>query len=160
MPSTFLSPSWVDAVRTTLDAGPDDETLAGKLPEYWDFYREVRASYRSSWALGVRDLPAELGGGERYLYVAWGDDRVLECRIPEESMPVTATYVLAADYQDWKALLLGYDALRTVMYRKLLLVQGDLLEFFKGIYFFVESLALIAGVPTSFPAAAELPAPA
>jgi hypothetical protein len=160
MPSTFLSPSWVDAVRTTLDAGPDDETLAGKLPEYWDFYREVRTSYQSSWALGVRDLPAELGGGERYLYVAWGDDRVLECRILEESTPVTATYVLAADYEDWKALLQGYDALRTVMYRKLLLVQGDLLEFFKSIYFFVESLALIAGVPTRFPAAAELPAPA
>ena len=160
MASTFLSPSWVDAVRTALDAGPDEETLAGKLPEYWDFYRQVRTNYRSSWALGVRDLPAELGGGERYLYMAWGDDRVLECRILDESMPVTATYVLAADYEDWKALLQGYDALRTVMYRKMLLVQGDLLEFFKGIYFFVESLALITTVPTSFPAAAELPAPA
>ena len=160
MASTFLSPSWVDAVRTALDAGPDEEALAGKLPEYWDFYRQVRANYNSSWALGVRDLPAELAGGERYLYVAWGDDRVIECRILDESVPVTATYVLAADYQDWKALLQGYDALRTVMYRKLLLEQGDLLEFFKGIYFFVESLALIAAVPTSFPAAAELPASA
>ena len=160
MPSTFLSPSWVDAVRSALDDGPDDDALAGKLPEYWDFYREARTNYQSSWALGVRDLPAELGGGQRYLYVAWGDDRVLECRILEESTPVTATYVLAADYQDWKALLQGYDALRTVMYRKLLLVQGDLLEFFKGIYFFVESLALIATVPTSFPADAKVPTPA
>ena len=160
MPSTFLSPSWVDAVRTALDAGPDEEALAAKLPEYWDFYRQVRTDYRSSWALGVRDLPAELAGGERYLYVAWDDDRVFECRVLDESVPVTATYVLAADYQDWKALLQGYDALRTVMYRKLLLEKGDLLEFFKGIYFFVESLALIATVPTSFPAAAELPAPA
>ena len=160
MPSTFLSPSWVDAVRSALDDGPDEEALAGKLPEYWDFYRQVRTDYRSSWALGVCDLPAGLGGGQRYLYVAWGDDRVLECRILEESTPVTATYVLAADYQDWKALLQGYDALRTVMYRKLLLVQGDLLEFFKGIYFFVESLALIATVPTSFPADAKVPTPA
>jgi hypothetical protein len=160
VPSTFLSPSWVDAVRSSLDAGPDEEALAAKLPEYWEFYHQVRTNYRSSWALGVRDLPAELAGGARYLYVEWGDDRVLECRILDESVPMTANYVLAAEYQDWKALWQGYDALRTVMYRKLLLEEGDLLEFFKGIYFFVESLALIATVPTSFPAAAELPAPA
>jgi hypothetical protein len=156
--STFLSPSWVAGVRGALDAGPDDEALAGKLPEYWEFYHLVRGDYQASWALGVRDLPAELGGGDRYLFVAWGDDGVRECRILEESEPVSATYVLAADYRDWKALLEGYDALRTVMYRKLLLEEGDLLEFFKGIYFFVESLTLMASVPTSFPA--ELPAPA
>jgi hypothetical protein len=54
----------------------------------------------------------------------------------------------------------GYDALRTVMYRKLLLEDGDLLEFFKGIYFFVESLELIAKVPTGFPADARVGAPA
>jgi hypothetical protein len=158
--STFLSPSWVAAVRGALDAGPDDDALAGKLPEYWEFYHLVRGDYQASWALGVRDLPAELGRGERYLFVEWGDDRVRECRILEESEPVSATYVLAAGYQDWKALFEGYDALRTVMYRKLLLEEGDLLEFFKGIYFFVESLALIASVPTNSPAAAELPAPA
>ena len=33
----------------------------------------------------------------------------------DESEPVDATYVLAADYHDWKALFEGYDALRTVM---------------------------------------------
>jgi hypothetical protein len=38
------------------------------------------------------------------------------------------------------------------MYRKLLLEDGDLLEFFKGIYFFVECLALIATVSTALPA--------
>ena len=98
---------------------------------------------------------AELGGGERYLVVAWGDGRVTDCRIVDGSETGDATYVLAADFQDWKALHEGYDALRTVMYRKLLLERGDLLEFFKAIYFFVESLALIAKVPTSFPANAE-----
>ena len=44
------------------------------------------------------------------------------------------------------------------MYRKLLLEEGDLLEFFKAIYFFVECLALIATVPTSFPANSAVPA--
>jgi hypothetical protein len=43
------------------------------------------------------------------------------------------------------------------MYRKLLLEEGDLLEFFKAIYFFVECLALISTVPTSFPANSAVP---
>ena len=51
--------------------------------------------------------------------------------------------MLGMDYRDWKALHEGYDAQRTVMYRKILLEQGDLLEFFKAIYFFVECLAVI-----------------
>ena len=155
----FFSPSWAEAVGQALDAGPDEATLAGKLREYWDFCNLIRYTYPSSWALGVRDLPAELGGGERYLLVAWGDGRVTDCRIVDGSETVDATYVLAADFQDWKALHEGYDALRTVMYRKLLLERGDLLEFFKAIYFFVESLALIAKVPTRFPANAEALAP-
>jgi hypothetical protein len=154
----FFSPSWAEAVGSALDAGPDEETLAGKLPEYWEFYDLVRSEYPASWALGVRHLPDELGGGTRYLVVEWGDNHVTGCRILDESEPVHATFVLAADYHDWKALFEGYDALRTVMYRKLLLEEGDLLEFFKGIYFFVECLALIAKVPTGFPANAKVPA--
>jgi hypothetical protein len=57
-------------------------------------------------------------------------------------------------YADWKALHEGYDAQRTVMYRKIKLEDGDLLEFFKPIYFFVECLAVIAAVPAGYPALA------
>ena len=71
-----------------------------------------------------------------------------------------ATYVLAMDYQDWKALHEGYDAQRTVMYRKILLEEGDLLEFFKAIYFFVESLAVIGSVPGVYPETLRWNAPA
>jgi len=38
------------------------------------------------------------------------------------------------------------------MYRKIVLEEGELLEFFKGIYFFVESLAVIGSVPAAYPA--------
>jgi hypothetical protein len=154
MTSTFFTQQWADGVRDALNAGPDEQAIAGKLPEYWDFYNQVREVYPSSWALGVR--------GTGYLLVQWGDGHVTECRVLGESEPVEATYVLAADYHDWKALFEGYDALRTVMYRKLLLEEGDLLEFFKAIYFFVECLAVIATVPTKFPtnSAANSAAPA
>src|SRR6476646_6668012 len=155
--SMFFSRQWADEVQDSLEAGPPAEALAGKLQEYWDFYNLIRYTYSSSWALGARDLPAELGGGTRYLVVGWKEGHVDECRVLDESEPLEATYVLAADYRDWKALFEGYDALRTVMYRKLLLHEGDLLEFFKAIYFFVECLALIAQVPTSFPANSAVP---
>ena len=160
MTAMFLTQAWADDVRDALNVGPDERALANKLQEYWDFYNLVRAVYESSWALGARNLPAELGGGERYLYVSWSGYFVTECRVLDEAEPVDATYVLVADYADWTALFSGYDALRTVMYRKLLLEQGNLLEFFTAIYFFVESLALIAKVPTSFPAYSAVLAPA
>ena len=160
MSAMFMSSAWAAAVGAALEAGPDDHARAQKLPEYWDFYGLVRSEYQSSWALGVRGLPAALGGGVRYLLVAWGANHVTECRVLDESEPVAATYALTADYDDWRALINGYDALRTVMYRKLLLDDGPLLEFFKAIYFFVESLALIGAVPTRFPADAKVLAPA
>ena len=47
-----------------------------------------------------------------YLRVVWGEGRVTDCRIVDGSERVDATYVLGADYGDWKALQQGYDALR------------------------------------------------
>ena len=72
-------------------------------------------------------------------------------RIIAPDAPPKATYVLGMDYLDWKALHEGYDAQRTVMYRKMMLEDGNLLEFFKGIYFFVECLAVIGAVPAAYP---------
>jgi hypothetical protein len=38
------------------------------------------------------------------------------------------------------------------MYRRILLEDGSLLEFFKTIYFFVESLAVIGTIAADYPA--------
>jgi hypothetical protein len=58
------------------------------------------------------------------------------------------------DYADWRALHDGYDPQRTVMYRKILLEEGNVLEFFKSVYFFTECLGIIGAVPAGFPALA------
>jgi hypothetical protein len=123
----FFSKEWADAVRDALTAGPDEQARAVK-----------------SWALGCRDRGS-------YLFVQWSGGTVTDCRIIGPDDPLQATYVLGMDYRDWKALHDGYDAQRTVMYRKIMLEQGDLLEFFKAIYFFVESLAVISAVPAAYP---------
>ena len=151
----FFSKEWADAVRDALTAGPDEQARAAKLQEYWDFFDWLKSVYPASWALGCRDLPGP--GSTAYLFVQWSGGTVTDCRIigPDDP-PLTspalfnATYVLGMDYRDWKALHDGYDAQRTVMYRKIMLEQGDLLEFFKAIYFFVESLAVVGAVPAAY----------
>ena len=140
----FFSKEWADTARDALTAGPDERLRAGKLQEYWDFFDLIKSMYPASWALGCRDLGT-------YLFVQWGGGEVTDCRLIGPDEPLQATYVLGMDYQDWKALHDGYDAQRTVMYRKMLLEEGDLLEFFKGIYFFVESLTVIGTIPARYP---------
>jgi hypothetical protein len=153
----FFSPSWASSVAGALTAGPSEQARAGKLQEYWDFVDRIKSGYPASWALGCRDLP-DLSG-TAYLFVQWGGGAVTDCRIIGPDEPVKATYVLGMDYLDWKALHEGYDAQRTVMYRKIVLEEGDLLEFFKAIYFFVESLAVIGSVPGVYPQALPSIAP-
>ncbi len=142
----FFSPEWAAAVRDALAAGPPAQDRAGKLPMYWDFFDKVKAGYASSWALGCRNLPA----GDASLYVRWGGGTVTECRVTGPGDRPAATYVLGMDYADWRALHEGYDPQRTVMYRKILVEEGNILEFFKGIYFFTECLAVIGKVPAGF----------
>jgi hypothetical protein len=142
----FFSKQWADSVRDALTAGPSAQARAGKLQEYWDFFDRIRDAYQASWALGCRDL------GPAYLFIQWGGGTVTDCHVIGPDDPLEASYVLGMDYRDWKALHEGYDAQRTVMYRKILLEDGSLLEFFKGIYFFVECLAVIGAVPAGYPA--------
>lgn len=147
----FFSPEWAAAVRDALAAGPPEQARAGKLSMYWDFFDKAKASYASSWALGCRDLP---DGHPASLYIQWGGGTVTGCRITGPGDQRKATYVLGMDYADWRALHDGYDPQRTVMYRKILVEEGNILEFFKTIYFFTECLAIIGKVPASFRALA------
>jgi hypothetical protein len=144
----FFTKQWADEVRDALTTGPSAAARAGKLREYWDFFDRVKGAYPASWALGCRDAD----GGPAYLFVQWAGGTVTDCRILGPDDPVAASYVLGMDYRDWKALHDGYDAQRTVMYRKMILQEGNLLEFFKGIYFFVECLAVVGTVPAHYPA--------
>jgi hypothetical protein len=143
----FFSPEWAAAVRDALAAGPTEQDRAGKLPMYWDFFEKVKAGYAASWALGCRGLGASL-------YVQWGGGTVTDCRVTGPGDGTDATYVLGMDYADWQALHDGYDPQRTVMYRKILVEEGNILEFFKGIYFFTECLGVIGKVPAGFRALA------
>ena len=149
----FFSTEWATAVRDALTAGPTKQQRVGKLDEYWDFYELIKSLYPASWALGCRDLPPSVGKAPSYLTVRWDAGSVISCQITGPDDPLDATYVLDMDYQGWRELHDGFDPQRTVMYRKILLEDGDLLEFFKTIYFFVECLAIIGKVSAQYPEA-------
>src|ERR1700749_1417900 len=123
-PEVF-SPDWAATVRDALNAGPTESAKAGKLTMYWDFFDRVKAGYAASWSLGCGGLP---DGRSAALFVQWGGGEVTECRVTEGEP--AADYVMTMDYADWQALHDGYDPQRTVMYRKLLVEQGNILEFF------------------------------
>src|SRR5271166_413275 len=127
----FFSKKWADSVRDALAAGPPEQARAGKLQEYWDFFELIKGMYPASWALGCRDLPAQLSDGPAYLYIQWGSGAVTDCQIVGPDEALNATYVLGMDYAGWNAMHDGYDAQRTVMYRRIRLEEGNLLEFFK-----------------------------
>ena len=147
----FFTQAWADDVREALMAGPSEQAREGKLQEYWDFIAYLRSIYPASWALGCRELGS-------YLFIQWAGGAVADCRIVGPDEPLGAIYVLGMDYADWKALHEGYDAQRTVMYRKMMLEEGELLQFFKAVYFFVEYLNVIGSVPGTYPETIRQPA--
>jgi hypothetical protein len=144
----LFGPEWAEEVRAAVDRGPGVDARAGKLDSYWDWIARARESYSSSWALGVRDLA---GRGPHYLRLGWKDGVCAEAAIVGPDDPLDATYVLAADLATWSALLDGEDPGRIVMYRRLRLEEGEVVRFFRAIYFFVESVAVIGRVPARVP---------
>ncbi|MEW9556194.1 hypothetical protein [Nonomuraea sp. NPDC050783] len=137
----FFTAEWAEAARAAVDAGPTEQDRAGKLPAYWSWIDRARAGYTARWALGVRD------SGE-YLVLTWKDGHCTDGSIVR-GPAVEAEYVLAADRDVWRSLREGADPGRVVMYRGLRLEQGDVLAFFRTIYFFVESLAVLARLPAA-----------
>lgn len=146
----FFSAEWAAWVGVVADAGPAREIRAGKQDTYWGWIDRVRAGYGGSWALSVRHLPPH--GEPACLLLEWRDGRCVGARIADVRGASSAAFLLSADYADWQALLGGYDPGRAVIYRKLLLERGSVLEFFRVVYFFIEVLRCVVGVPTSFTA--------
>ncbi|MFJ2439254.1 MULTISPECIES: hypothetical protein [unclassified Streptomyces] len=145
----FLTEEWAEDVRRALNAGPDEEARAAKLPNYWRWIEGVRSTYSSSWALGVVGLPdAPDDGG--YLRLDWQDGQCVKASVlgPAKPAEMAVDYVLRGDLATWRQLLSDEcDPRRVVMYRQLRLEKGDTLSFFQAIYFFAEAVGVLSKVP-------------
>lgn len=138
--TALFSPEWAVAVREAVDRGPGDEVRAGKLPTYWEWIADARARHDGTWALVAPDLPG-------CLLLVWEQGRCTRAVAAAPEAAAGAAYVLSAPLAVWRELAEGADAGRLVMYRRIRLQRGDVLAFFRMVYFVVESLAAIGRVP-------------
>ena len=153
-PILFFSARWAEAARSVINEGPDQATIERKLEGFWNWIERAKAAVNCTLGLAVRDLPNGAADAivlqlERGICTGV----TLTTRAAAEQC---CSYLLAGDCAAWRELLNGYDAGRSIMYRKLLLEQGDLLVFFRSVYYWTETLACLQRIPTEFaPAAAS-----
>ena len=141
----FFTKEWADAVREAVNKGPSEDYLGSKLDDYWMWIDNARNSFEGSLAFAITRAD-ELEPEVVALTFSGGSCTVAEI-LNVDDLPAEA-YVLAGEREAWRDLMTGYDAGKSVMYRRLLLVRGNLLAFFNRVYFFVELLALVGKVPT------------
>lgn len=139
----LFTPRWAGMARQAVQRGADENVRAGKLDTYWDWIDQARAEHSESWALGMH-RPT----GTSYLRLQWKNG---VCTSGEIRSSPAADYVLVAEPAVWRELLDGSDPGRLLMYRRMRLVDGDVLRFFRVVYFVVESLAAIARIPAAPP---------
>jgi putative sterol carrier protein len=142
--AAFLSEEWAQQVRDAVNRGPDEEYRKTKIEKYWEWIDMVRGAFVGSLALGIRE--PDQG---RYLRLDFSGGACTSASIVERDNAAQGTFVLEGDDETWRELLTGYDPGKAIMYRRLMLASGEILEFFNGIYFFVEVLASVVRVPTS-----------
>lgn len=143
----FMSPEWAEAAREAYNAGPTDEVKAGKLDKYWDWIDNAKKYLDCTLGLSVEGLPEGLDCALLELEQGVCSKITLVSR---EEAEERSSYLLTGSYADWQEILAGYDMGKTIMYRKLRLVRGELLDFFKSAYYWTETLACLQNVPTRF----------
>jgi len=147
-PLPFWSRDWAQAAREAVNAGPSAEAKARKIPRFWEWIDKAKEHVDCQLALAVDGLPASR---RDCLLLDLEQGRCVRARLAtRDEAEATATYLLAGSYRDWREIMAGYDMGKAVMYRKLLLQKGEVLEFFKSIYYWTESLACIQRIPTRF----------
>lgn len=143
----FLSDSWAEAARDRLDRGPSEETIARKQESYWEWIDATRGPYSHTWALGVADSD----GSTSYLHLVWREGVCAEARIIAPGQEVSADFVIVGTRDTWRRFYAGeLNHQRMVVDKHLRLTHGNILVFFRAVFFFVECLAALELVPTSF----------
>lgn len=148
----FFGREWAQAARVAINAGPDASARAKKIARFWEWIEKAKQHVNCQLALVVDGMPAS--GGRNALLLDLTSGRCVRARLAtRDDAEATATYILAGSFADWRQIMAGFDMGKAVMYRKLLLEKGEVLVFFKSIYYWTESLACLQRIPTQFPAA-------
>jgi hypothetical protein len=144
----LMTAAWALACQDSINGWPDEARKASKLEEFWTWIGTVRPHVTGRLALSVRDMPPGAEGDTLALDLAEG--AVTSAAVLDRAAAADgAAFLLAGSYADWQLMLGGYDVGKMIMYRKLLLEQGDTLRFFMAAFYWTELLAAIQSVPVS-----------
>jgi hypothetical protein len=144
----LMTAAWAQACQDTINGWPDEARKASKLQDFWDWIGMVRPFVTGRLALSVRDMPAGADGDTLALDLEAG--AVKSAAVLDRAEAADgAAFLLAGSYADWQLMLGGYDVGKMVMYRKLMLEQGDTLMFFMAAFYWTELLAAIQSVPVN-----------
>ena len=144
----FMTAAWAKACQEAINDWPGEERKASKLQDFWDWIGMVRPFVTGRLALSVRDMPPGADGDTLALDLEEGAVKAAAVLGRDEAAD-GAAFVLAGSYADWQAMLDGYDVGKMIMYRKLMLEQGDTLMFFMAAFYWTELLAAIQSVPVN-----------
>jgi hypothetical protein len=147
----FFTQQWAEQAKAFINQGHTAEYKATKLQTYWDWIDRVSANYSGTLALGVTHLPDGPDLETAFIHLTFANGQVTGARAVSAQEAFTAEFVLQGKYKEWHTLMNGFEIGKGIMYRKLRLEKGDVLEFFNRIFFFVEALACLPNVPTRFP---------
>jgi hypothetical protein len=144
--ASFMTAAWAEKCRSTFNEWPGEQRKASKLQDFWDWINMIRPFVTGRLALSVRDMPPGADGDTLALDFDGGTVTAASV-LGRADAETTAVFLLSGCYADWQQMLAGYDVGKMVMYRKLMLEQGDTLQFFMAAFFWTELLAAIQSVP-------------
>ena len=141
-----MTPEWAQEIQAVFNAWPGAERKASKLQDFWDWINMISPFVTGRLALAVRDMPDGSAADTLVLDFEGGTVTAASVLSRADAEP-GAVFLLCGSYADWLDMLAGYDVGKMVMYRRLMLEQGDTLQFFTAAFFWTELLAAIASVP-------------
>lgn len=142
----LMTPAWAAACQEAINGWPGEARRASKLPDFWEWIGIVRPFLTGRLALSVRDMPAGADGDTLALDLVAGTVTAAAV-LGRQAAADGAAFLLTGSHADWQLMLDGYDVGKMIMYRKLMLEQGDTLRFFMAAFFWTELLAAIQSVP-------------
>ncbi|WP_462413283.1 hypothetical protein [Neobacillus sp. Marseille-QA0830] len=144
----LFSEAWVDQFMKETLKGPSPERKEKVDENYWNWIeqRKKKMDIRLGLVLKRQHLQAD-----QFAYFDIVQGNVVNAYLGVAEERGTADFLLAGTEDDWYEIIEGPRELtQNMMYRRVRLVQGNLHDFFRSIYYFVELLRCGIRVPTVF----------
>ena len=150
MSAELMSEAWAGEIYALLRDWPDATEQADerKSEAYWKYFHRHRESFDGTFALGIRDIPGR--DDTPYVCITWGPDGTCTSVTvqPADQAQAAAKVAMECTYENWLAMVNGYDISKAMTYHQLPLTKGGSMDLLRCVYF-VHELIVAALRPTA-----------